>query len=568
MTLSEAMKAVAGFSLLTLLVSVVVITPFLGHSAPSTSRPEPVHFVHHGNEEMYNVMTSYARHYPSITRLYSIGQTEQGRELMVIEISDNPGTHEPGEPEFKYIGNMHGNEVTGRETLLQLISYLCDRYGNDPEVTELVDSTRIHIMPSMNPDGYLNAHVGDVEGVRGRTNAKGVDLNRNFPDKRHKTHPHESAETRAVIKWIKEYPFVLSANLHNGALVANYPYDSSKSGRNVYTASPDDDIFRQVCLAYSKAHSTMHLGRPCPGDVNGFKDGITNGAAWYSVVGGMQDYNYLNTNCFEITIEQGCYKFPPASHLEEIWRENRGALLAFIKQVHNGVKGFVKNTAGQPISGAMITVTDRQHTVKSVKDGDYWRLLVPGSYTVNVTADGYQPASAQVSVPQQGAITVNFTLLRDGERPRINEVTTPTASEGTTPSASKPTTSRLPTSDASEQEEEEDEEKEGSTEDQFSIKIAGMDSVPSGHSSSNPRSVIVASIWLLVIIGVLVVAIIVLVGSIFWQMKKGRPTRKGFAPVPLDDETVNKQERGYFTNGRDLSSDEEVVGDFTEKFRS
>jgi len=392
-------------------------------------------------------MNYYAATFPGITRVYSIGQSVEGRELMVIEISDNPGVHEPGEPEFKYVGNMHGNEVTGRETLLYLMQYLCNGYSSDSEIRRLVDSTRIHIMPSMNPDGYSRAHEGDYDGEVGRNNAHSIDLNRNFPDRFGRTQPQRQPETLAVMQWLEEYPFVLSANFHNGALVANYPYDDSVTGEAVYTASPDDDIFRQVSLAYSNAHTTMHLGQPCPGESEHFQNGITNGAAWYSIDGGMQDYNYLNTSCFEVTIEQGCQKYPEAYKLEGIWNANKNALLAFLKQVHLGVKGFVTDEGGAGIPNATVSILGRAHDVKSASGGDYWRLLVPGQYHIIVSAAGYCSMLRSIQVVDGCVTQVNFTLRRLNSTVSYNPVL-PGSSTGTPLCVPDPAGTTMSCSDA------------------------------------------------------------------------------------------------------------------------
>lgn len=62
-------------------------------------------------------------------------------------------------------------------------------------------------------------------------------------------------ETLAVIQWISSYNFVLSANLHGGAVVANYPYDKSQDQRfrshrrTVNTPTPDDKLFQKVSMA-------------------------------------------------------------------------------------------------------------------------------------------------------------------------------------------------------------------------------------------------------------------------------------------------------------------------------
>lgn len=49
--------------------------------------------------------------------------------------------------------------------------------------------------------------------------------------------------------------------------------------------------------------------------------------------GSMQDWNYLNTNDFEVTIELSCEKLFDQVKLKDFWNENKYALLSYLGQV-------------------------------------------------------------------------------------------------------------------------------------------------------------------------------------------------------------------------------------------
>ncbi|KAJ8038577.1 Carboxypeptidase E [Holothuria leucospilota] len=394
-------------------------------------------FVYH--QDIGQVLHNIHEKCPNLTRVYTIGSSVKGRSLWVIEISDNPGEHEVGEPEFKYIANMHGNEPAGRELLLQLANHLCRKYSRDRRVQRLVNNTRIHLMPCMNPDGFHESYLvynrtGEVPPFYGRGNANGVDLNRNFPDlisiyyenertngpNHHITRtpqpedPIMQPEVEAVIAWMHKHPFVLSANLHEGELVANYPFDTSRTNRNFYSACPDDELFRHLATTYAENHATMRDRKNlCPyGGAHLFENGITNGADWYSVTGSMQDYNYLATNCFDITTELGCTKFPPENRLREIWDDNRESLLKFLEKAQMGVHGVVRSQNGSRIRDAVVEVAGPRigHDVTTAKDGDFWRLLLPGLYTINFHAEGFKSKSETVTVRKGKTTWVEVTM--------------------------------------------------------------------------------------------------------------------------------------------------------------
>lgn len=137
---------------------------------------------YHTLAQIESMLNNIASNYPDITDLYSIGTTYEGRDIWCLEISDNPGIDE-GEPGVLFMGLHHAREWPTVEICLNIANQLTTNYGNDPEITEVVDNVRLWLVVCVNPDGYYYCHDLNNDWRKNRhpyPGGIGVDLNRNY----------------------------------------------------------------------------------------------------------------------------------------------------------------------------------------------------------------------------------------------------------------------------------------------------------------------------------------------------------------------------------------------------
>jgi len=129
---------------------------------PETS-VEPVNWNrYYTNDETNQIMQSYASRFPQLTKLYPIGKSFKGVDLMLMEVTNFEQRPAEEKPALYVDGNIHSGEFTGSAVTLYLMGYLLDRYGKDAEVTELVDTRTFYLRPKFNPDGADLALLQDV----------------------------------------------------------------------------------------------------------------------------------------------------------------------------------------------------------------------------------------------------------------------------------------------------------------------------------------------------------------------------------------------------------------------
>jgi protein MpaA len=141
-----------------------------------------------------------------------VGRSVQGRAITAAQVGDSTGTRVA-----LVVGMVHGDEGAG----LRIVRALKRMAAGQPE--ELA-GTQLWVIATVNPDGQRG---------RMRKNARGVDLNRNFPYRWHGDVPHSSGyypgprpasepETRSVMAFVQRIQPDLSIWYHQpwGAVLA------------------------------------------------------------------------------------------------------------------------------------------------------------------------------------------------------------------------------------------------------------------------------------------------------------------------------------------------------------
>lgn len=361
------------------------------------------------------MMNNFAANYPNLCQIVNVGTTVSGRSILMARISDNVSVEEK-EPEVLFTSTIHGDELTGYMLMLRLIDTLLSQYGTNPRITNIVNSMELWIGPNTNPDGTYYGGNNTVASAR-RANQNGIDLNRNYPNYDGSLNSGAiQPETQAMMNFANNHNFVFGANYHGGAEVVNYPWDYT------YTLHPDNSWFISSSLVYA---SSVQANGPTGYFTGISSNGITNGAAWYVIAGGRQDWMNYNRNGREVTIECSNTKMPAASTMPNYWNYNYDAMLSYLEQSLYGIHGEVKDAWGAPLA-ANITVVGYDNVYSKINTdpthGDFYRYLAPGNYNLLIETAGYTSQTVPVTVVanQKTPLTVVFGQLPNEQTLSLN----------------------------------------------------------------------------------------------------------------------------------------------------
>lgn len=113
-------------------------------------------------------MTALAQAYPRLVSKFTLPHRSlDGRPVTALEIGSDVTAVTSGRPVFLMMGLHHAREWPTGDLTLEFAIDLARSYGRDPRITRLLDSTRVIVVPVVNPDGFhLSRTAGDLVDLR------------------------------------------------------------------------------------------------------------------------------------------------------------------------------------------------------------------------------------------------------------------------------------------------------------------------------------------------------------------------------------------------------------------
>lgn len=264
-----------------------------------------------------SALRALLRRYPEAFRLLPIGESLQGRYIHCAVIGC-----ESAQAHILVQAAMHGREHATADILLYQMERLL-KCG-------VPTGACFHMIPLMNPDGaeicvhqrpapyldslYRNDPAGEASGIarqayfsRWKANARGVDLNRNFPAgfARVATVPAPAAEgyrgkcansepeTRALMRYAKNLPLALTLSYHAAGREIYYEFClPPKEAQQRQSAAQANAAGKELAYAAAKRNGYM----PLPDGGHSF--------------GGFKDWMIYENGVPSLTIEFGCGPCP------------------------------------------------------------------------------------------------------------------------------------------------------------------------------------------------------------------------------------------------------------------
>lgn len=366
--------------------------------------------------EMIALITQMAADYPDITQLITIGDTEEGRAIHAIKISDNADVDED-ELTILYNGQHHAREVMSGEVTTDIADYLLTHYGTDPLVTYWVDNYEIWIVPQVNLDGVEYVFTNNDDWRKDRhdpppgSSYYGIDPNRNYPafwgacngssgspsDLTYRGQfPGESYCVSHMMNFIQTIKPVFDISYHSYSELVIYPYGCDGD----YT--PDHEALASI-------------GQGIAGviECDDGSMGYAPGTCWqllYSADGGDTDWLYSELGSFSYVVELNASSSGGFLPDYDTWRDstverNRAGWQYLLNRLNGPlITGNIYDACtGMPIEGAEYGLEEiplgSDETVRTTDSfGRYWRPVLPGDYTVVATASGYGQTEIPVTV--------------------------------------------------------------------------------------------------------------------------------------------------------------------------